>query len=264
MKIFQKNCLNALLLLTLPLQAVSASEHDEWGFAALFPMVWVTDINGTIKADDNKFEVDRSFQDTLDSLSFGYMAEFYAQKGPWRYALKLNYSDSDDETITQDYIVPPGIPVAPSHKIQTDTVEGTTDVIVGYTLDNGLLLYGGLRYIYSEIKVEITPLGSGIIEIEEKFTLADENLYDWLVGFEYQHELATNWSLIVNADAAIVGDNDKDYAANIALTFKLSKLNTVWAGYRYLRIADKMTEDGVRIETDFITKGPTIGWAFTF
>ena len=127
-----------------------------------------------------------------------------------------------------------------------------------------MLLYGGLRYIYSEIKVEITPLGSGIIEIEEKFTLADENLYDWLLGFEYQHELATNWNLVVNADAAIVGDNDKDYAANIALTYKLSKLNTVWAGYRYLRIADKMTEDGVRIESDFITQGPTIGWAFTF
>ena len=243
---------------------VYCSENEKWGFSVVFPVVWVSAIDGTIDIGDNSLRFDTSFSDTLDSLSFGYMAEIYAQKGAWRYALKLNYAESEDGYTTRQYIAPPGIIVAPSHQVEIEKEEGTTDLTIGYQLDNKLLLFGGVRYIFSKIDVGVTPLGSGIIEIEGRFNAADENLYDWLLGIEYQHDLGNKWNLIINADASIAGDNDKDYSANLVLTYKLNELNTIWAGYRYFRVADKFAQDGVSIESDFITQGPTIGWAFTF
>jgi opacity protein-like surface antigen len=254
----------ATLLLVFPASNALSSEDEEWEFALLFPMIWASEINGQIDIGDNSFDQTTTFEDTLDSLSFGYMVEFYAKKGPWRYALKLNYQESEDEHITQEYIAPPGIPLVPSHKIKTEATQGTTDATLGYQLDNGLILYTGVRYIFSEIDLKITPLGSGIIEIEEKIQVSDDKLTDWLVGAEYQYKFAGKWSALFSADAAIAGDNDTDYAANILLSYQISNLNNVWLGYRYMRIADKFTEDGVRTETDFVTQGPTFGWAFTF
>lgn len=210
-------------------------------------------------------DVDISFSDITDSLTFGYMTEFYAQKARWIYAVKLNYLESEDESVTDEFNLPgTGIPIAPSHRIVTEQVSGTTDLMIGYQVQDNIRLYTGVRTIFSEIDLDITPLGSGIIEIEERINLADETLYDWLVGADYTYRFNPRWNLILSGDIAIAGDNDKDYVGNAVLTYRISKLNSLWVGYRYMRIKDRITEGGLDIKTDFVQQGPMIGWAFTF
>ena len=95
-----------------------------------------------------------------------------------------------------------------------------------------------MRYIFSEIDLEITPLGSGVIEIEEKIKVADENQYDWLLGGEYQYKFTPRWSALINADFAIAGDNNKDYTANALLSYRISKLALTGARQRRYQCRD--------------------------
>ncbi len=260
-----KSSLFTLVFIILFSSSATAAEDEKWKFTLLFPMVWATDINGEIDVDGNVIDVDIPFSDITDSLTFGYMTEFYAQKARWIYALKLNYLESEDEIITDEFKLPgTGIPIAPSHSIITEQVSGTTDLMVGYQVNNNVRFYTGVRTIFSEIDLDITPIGSGIIEIEERINLADETLYDWLLGADYTFRFNSRWNLILGGDFAIAGDNDKDYVGNVVLTYRISKLNNLLVGYRYMRIKDEITEDGLVIKTDFIQQGPMIGWAFTF
>ena len=72
-----------LVLLGLSTTNLCYGDSDDWQFSVFFPMIWVAEIDGTIGVADNSFEVNTSFEDTLDTLSLGYMTELYAQKGPW-------------------------------------------------------------------------------------------------------------------------------------------------------------------------------------
>jgi len=210
-------------------------------------------------------EVDAPFSDILDSLSFGYMAEFYARKNRWVYGLKLNYLETEDETIREGFTLPGReTPVAPSHNIVAEKVLGFTDLVVGYQLTDGIRLYTGMRALFTQIDLTIKPLGQGIIEIDEKINLADESMYDWLLGGDYTYRINPRWSLILGGDVALAGDNDKGLMGNAVLTYRISQLNNLWMGYRYMRFKDKMTADGPVIKTDFVQQGPMIGWAFTF
>ena len=259
-----RTALLSLVLLTASGGEVFADD-DGWGFTVLFPMVWATDINGEINVDGNLIEVDIPFSDITDSLTFGYMAEFYAHKGRWIYAIKLNYLESENESITDEFNLPgSGIPIAPSHSIITEQVSGTTDLMAGFQVNDTIRLYTGVRTIFSEIDLKITPLGTGVIEIEDRINLVEETMYDWLVGADYTHKISPRWNLILGGDVAIAGDNDTDFVTNALLSYRISKLNNLWMGYRYMRIKDTITEDGLDIKTDFIQQGPTIGWAFTF
>ena len=48
--------------------AAPSGEDQEWSYTLVFPMIWVTDINGKVDIGDNRIDVDTSFEDTLDSL----------------------------------------------------------------------------------------------------------------------------------------------------------------------------------------------------
>jgi len=109
-----------------------------------------------------------------------------------------------------------------------------------------------------------SPLGPGIIELDEKINLADVTLYDWLLGGDYTYRINPRWSLILGGDFAIAGDNDKGFMGNAVLTYRISQLNNLWMGYRYMRFKDKTIADGSILKTDFVQQGPMIGWAFTF
>ncbi len=255
----------ALLLLILAVNSNAVADEEKWKFTLLFPMIWAADVKGEIDVDSNLIEVDIPFSDITDSLTIGYMAEFYARKGRWVFAVKLNYLESEDEFITDEFNFPgTGIPIAPMHSIVTDQVLGTTDLIVGYQVKDSVRFFTGVRTIFTKIDLNITPLESGIIEIERKINLADETLYDWLVGADYTYRFNPRWSLILSGDVAVAGDNDKDYVGNAVLTYRFSKLNNLWIGYRYMRIKDTIIENDIDIKTDFVQQGPTIGWAFTF
>lgn len=255
----------ALFLLFAAAESLALEDDNDWGFSLLFPMVWAPDIRGEIDVGGQVIEVDAPFSDILDSLSFGYMAEFYAHKNRWVFGLKLNYLESEDESIKEGFTLPGlGIPIAPSHSIVAEKVLGFTDLVAGYQLTDSIRAYTGVRALFTQIDLRIKPLGTGIIEIDNRIKLADETMYDWLLGGDYTYRINPRWSVILGGDVAIAGDNDKGLMGNAVLTYRISQLSSLWMGYRYMRFKDKMTSNGLVVKTDFVQQGPMIGWAFTF
>jgi len=112
--------------------------------------------------------------------------------------------------------------------------------------------------------MDIKPLGTGIIAIDQKLNVADENLFDWVVGVNLGYKLNNQWGFMLSADAGVAGDNDEDYSINAVAAYKLNKLHNVWAGYRYLEIGNKIETDGIKFDITFAQQGPMLGWAFTF
>ena len=264
MKDFSFWCISLLLLFAAG-ESLALEDDNDWEFSLLFPMVWAPDIRGEIDVDGQVIEVDTPFSDILDSLSFGYMAEFYAHRNRWVFGVKLNYLETEDESIKEGFTLPGSdIPIAPRHRIVAEKVLGFTDLVVGYQLTDSIRLYTGARALFTQIDLKIKSLDPGIIKIDEKINLADETLYDWLLGGDYTYRINPRWSVILGGDFAIAGDNDKGLMGNAVLTYRISQLNNLWMGYRYMRFKDKMTSDGLVIKTNFVQQGPMIGWAFTF
>ena len=89
-------------------------------------------------------------------------------------------------------------------------------------------------------------------------------MQDWIAGVDLGFRLSENWSTTIQADTAFAGDNDTDWQINAFFSYRLSELNNVWLGYRYLEIGNTEKNEGQRVKTSFTQQGPTLGWAFTF
>ncbi len=236
-----------------------------WHFTIVFPMVWAVTINGEIEGGGERVNIKIPFRDILDKLSFGIMGEVYARKGPWSFVLKVNYMDTESETVTQGLTSPIwGIPIAPSHRVETNLKMAANDLLVRYQVHDNFVLYTGVRHIYNKMDLDIAALGTGLIAVNSTINVADDNLFDWLAGAVFVHWFNDRWGVKINGDFAVAGDNDRDYSLNGLIFYKISKLNNIWAGYRYLSIGNDTDSEAGMFTVDFSQHGPTLGWAFTF
>ncbi|ABV86567.1 hypothetical protein [Shewanella pealeana] len=270
--------LTAVLLMMVTQSAAFASDEyevgpdsydegkDEWNYLIAFPMVWAPDISGSISADADRVDIDVPFKNIIDNLNFGVIGELYAQKGDWLYSLRINYLrvKSDSQTEGLKGPITGGI-ISPGHNIETDMHLAVNDFLAGYEVTPGLRLFTGVRHVFSKIDLNVKPLSDdGLIHINANIPIADEHLFDWLVGVTYRYWLSESWGVSVGADTKIYGDNDRDYGFNASALYRFGDLHNVWIGYRYLQIGNDSEVDGVQYEMDFIEKGPQIGWAFSF
>lgn len=236
-----------------------------WHFTIAFPMIWAPAISGEIEGGGDRIDIKIPFGDIFNDLSFGIMGEVYAQKGPWSFALKVNYMDTEDETVTPGLTSPIwGIPIAPSHRVETSLKMSANDLLVRYQVHDNLMLYTGVRHLYSKMDLDIAALGTGLITVNTKVNVADDHLFDWLAGAAFVHWLNDRWGVKVNGDFALAGDNDRDYSLSGLIFYKISKLNNIWAGYRYLNIGNDTDSEAGTFTVDFSQHGPMLGWAFTF
>ena len=256
-----------VLLSTCLVNPASAAENstDEWRFTIAFPMIWAPDINGKVEGDGNRVDINVPFNQITENLDFGFMGDFYASKGKWSYALKLTYLRTKVETVTDGIDSPNwGITIAPQHQVNSELQMSANDLLVRYEVHKNVLLYMGVRHFFTKLTMDITPLGSGIIAINQNLTVTDENLFDWLLGINLNYKFNNRWGIMVTADAGVAGDNDTDYGIKGVVAYKINKLHNVWAGYRYLEIGNETETDGLKFDITFAQQGPMLGWAFTF
>ncbi|MGS0691235.1 hypothetical protein [Shewanella sp. 0m-4] len=249
---------------------VGPDSYDEgelqWNYLIAFPMVWAPDISGSIAADSERVDIDVPFKDIIDNLNFGVIGELYAQKGDWLYSLRVNYLriKSDSQTEGLKGPISGGI-ISPGHNVETDMHLAVNDLLAGYEVAPGLRVFTGVRHIFSKIDLNIKPLSDdGLININTQVPIANEHLFDWLVGATYRYWMTKAWGVSVGADTKIYGDNDRDYGFNASALYRFGDLHNVWIGYRYLQIGNDSEVDGVKYQMDFVEKGPQIGWAFSF
>ena len=254
----------ATLVTLLPINKTVAAA-GAWDFTIAFPMIWAPEINGKVEGGGDRIDINVPFDKIVEDLNFGLMGDFYATRGKWSYALKLNYLQTKDETVTDGLDSPIwGIPIAPRHQVKTELKMSANDFLVRYQAHKYALFYTGVRYFFTKVDMDITPLGTGIIAIDKHINIADEHLFDWLIGITLGHWFNSHLGFSLSGDAAIAGDNDKDYSANTILFYRLNKLHNIWAGYRYLEISNESESDVGKLDMKFAQQGPMIGWAFTF
>ena len=227
---------------------------DQWRFTIAFPMLWAPDIDGKIRGDES-VDFSITFDDILEKLSFGMMFELYANRGPFGLALRSNLMRVEDERSRSGLL---------DTRIRTNLDMGVNDLLASFRVHDKVRLVSGVRHILAKLELDIYSTLGDTEVLNETIVVTDENQFDYLVGINFNHWINDKWGLMLNSDLGIAGDNDRDFSTEFRALYRLSDLNNLWFGYRYLQIGSDVSEDGVEFKVDMIQHGPTLGWAFTF
>jgi hypothetical protein len=262
-----KEILMATLLLPLAFgqTAASATDAEDWRFVINFPMVWLPDIKGKVDTDGDRTDIDIPISDILDNLATGFIGELYVYRGPWGLSWRSMFLGTETSTSTEAVTGIPGRPpIVGRHRLKVENDLFTSDLVGSYRLDEHIEVYTGVRRTGNKTKFRIEPLEDGLINLKGRYTVVDEDLYDWIVGITLNHSFNHAWSGVLQMDMGLDGDNDSNQFLNGFLSYEFDNSHALWFGYRYLKIGNKFREDGSRVETEFIQSGPTLGWAWNF
>ena len=228
--------------------------EDQWKFTIAFPMIWTPDIEGTIQ-NGERVDFTIPFDAILEGLSFGLMFELYANRGPYGLAFRSNFMRVEDERSRSGLI---------DTQIETGLDMGVNDLLASFRVHDKARLVMGVRHLFANLELDIYSTIGGNPIYQETITVTDDNMFDLLVGINFNHWINDRWGLMLNVDAGIAGDNDRNYGAEFRALYHINDLHNFWFGYRFLRIGNDSTEDGVTYQVDMDQHGLTLGWAFTF
>jgi hypothetical protein len=229
-------------------------DDDQWRYSIAFPMLWMPDINGKIRGGED-IDFDIPFSDIIDQLSFGMMFELYANRGPFGLTFRSMLLNTKDEEARSGLV---------DTRVETDLVMGVHDLMASFRIHPELRLLTGVRYVHARLDVNLFVQAGDREILDKTFPVTDDSQLDFLVGINYNHFFNHRWGVIVNADYAIAGDNDRDYGFDLRAIYRISDLNNLWFGWRYLNIGSDSFIDGQEWKVDMTQSGPTLGWAFTF
>jgi hypothetical protein len=230
------------------------AREDEWRFTIAFPMIWTPDINGKIRGGE-RIDFTIKFEDILDSLSFGLMFELYANKGPYGLAFRTNFMQVEAENSRSGLL---------DTRVQTNLDMGINDLLASFRVHDKVRLVTGVRHVFAKLDLDIYSTLGDLEILDETITVTDDNMFDLLLGINFNHWITDKWGLMLNADLGVAGDNDRNYGAEFRALYRISDLNNFWFGYRYLDIGNDSTVGDITYKVDMIQQGLTLGWAFTF
>ena len=215
---------------------------DSWNYSAAI-YLWGAAIGGTTFDGQT---VDIPFSDIVDSLDFGYMGHFEAQKGKWTVAADAIYLKVGDS-------VPSPGPI--------DKVQFRSWIVTPYAAYNivesdewNLNLLAGARYLYMKPKLTFSPglPGPGTV------SSSDSN-WDGIVGMKGNYKLNKKWFMPFLFDVGS-GDSEMTWQAFAGIGYRYENFDVI-AGYRYL----EWEFDDVFVGfNDFDLSGPMIGAKFRF
>jgi hypothetical protein len=149
-------------------------------------------------------------------------------------------------------------------RVQTSLDMGVNDLLASFRVHEKVRLVTGVRHVLAKMELDIYSTIGGTEVIDRTVTVTDDNMFDYLIGINFNHWINDKWGLMLNSDLGVAGDNDRDFSVEFRGLYRLGDLNNVWFGYRYLQIGNDSNQDGAFYEVDMIQQGPTLGWAFTF
>ena len=248
--------LTAVIVMSVPLSSVAA-EDEAWEFT-LTPYIWMAGIEGDVKINRQKADVDIYFSDILDNLDFGGMIHLEAKKGRFGFYLDPDYlkvsvdkdlgllGNTDTEFELEIWIIDFG----GFYRIGQWGTERTMSLDV---------LFGG-RYWHTstEVNVDNPILGVAVDQKSEK------DLLDPTVGFRFRSSLSDRFQVSVRADIGgfDISDNTSklSWQAIGLLGYEVSKNATLFVGYRAINLDNEKSGS----EMDLTLHGPVIGLTITF
>ncbi len=231
--------------------------------------LWVSAVDGDVRADGVKSDIDLSFGDVIDQTDFSFMGALtFTYQRRWFIVLDLVVADiSDDESA--------GTPLGPL-RIDVDSRQIRSELIVGRRVLSRPLsklrglpareddpralhvdLFGGLRYWYLEDEVE---LRLGPLRLESTNT---SRWVDPVVGARVHLDLTEN--MVLNMSASIGGfglgsASDLTWQLQPVVTYSLTDRWSVSGSYRVTYVDREQGDD----ETDLLWHGPIVGVTYRF
>ena len=152
-------------------------------------------------------------EQAFEHLDAGFIGELYFQKGPWGLGWRSMFlgTKSDFKTEAVTGLPGPLPPIIGQHRIKVENELFTSDLVASYQFTDWFGAYTGVRRTGNKTRVEIRPLEPGLIEIEGRRTVIDEELFDWVVGIDLIHRFNQHWWASAQMDLGI----DGEYRGNV-------------------------------------------------
>ena len=205
--------------------------------------LWGSGMSGNMGNAGGSAPVDIRFDDLLDNLEAGIMANYRLKKGHW--ALNL------------DYVYLNVSPTSDTPPATVDLKQTIAEVSVGYEVKPGLDLLAGARYVDIDMNATIN-IGP---------TLTATGADDWIdpiIGLDYRIALSDKWRFFGRADVGGFGmGSDMSYQLAAYFGYMPSKSWNLYAGYRHLDFDYKSDNDN-KFFYDITLSGPLIGFGYHF
>jgi hypothetical protein len=213
---------------------------------------WPAGVDGDVGVGSHAAHSSVKFGDLIHDLKMGANGAFKISKGDWFLLNDFIYLDLSHKT---DETIPPGVKVDAT----LDTRLMTDLFAVGRQWEKPFPwnLFMGARYFYGKLRLDaVESLGPFHAEAVR------EKTKEWVVptvGAGVSFPLNSKFSFNVIADIG-AADNSFSWEAIPALSWKISDMFSVEAGYRLLEVRHK--EDDFKI--DALMHGPIVGMKMTF
>lgn len=218
---------------------------DDWGFSVAV-YGWGTGLEAeTAEGDD----IDITFKDILENLSFTYMGSVGVNKGKWGFVtdvIYLNVEDSSNHSLNRIFTLS-------NIELKAWIVTPMVTYNVIHSDRGSLNLLAGARYLNLKAWLKIDPLPK-----------ASETADGWagIVGARGKVNLIHNWYLPFYFDVG-TGDMKLTWQAFGGVGYKINRFD-LFAGYRYLTWDFDDSDKGGEIFNDLTFSGPMLGAKFRF
>lgn len=253
--------------------------QDKWEFEVV-PYLWMAAMKGDVTIKGVEANVDMSFSDIWNDLTFGAMLKIEARKGRWGIFLDTVYMNLEDDIQgkrtftgplgqrTSEILADADI----SMKQWVLEFGGFYELVktpVGQDKDKMMyldLLVGG-RYWYLSTDVDVNLVldttGSTIAR-----NISQSGSRDWIdpfVGLRTRIQLTKDLMLVLRGDIGGFGVGS-DFSWNAAgyFGYKVSDMISLWAGYRALGVDYKSGSGNSKFVYDMTFQGPVLGIGFRF
>jgi hypothetical protein len=236
-----------VILPALPELARGAeAEEGPWSYDIAPYYLWGVGLDGTVTVMGTPSDVDISFGDLADDLSFIFDAHFEARhEGGWGLVFEPMFIALESAT-----------PVQGGDLLVENTIvmmEGLAIRGLGSS-ERRLALLFGARYM--RIENEIQPPGMSTIEGRQSWT-------DGVVGLRYGPQLSERWALNLRGDLG-AGGSDLTWQIALLAFFDMTRHSQLAFGYRHLDIDYRDGAGSTLFGFDAALSGPIVGVNFTF
>lgn len=241
--------LDVRLLVALGIATVAApASANDWDWM-VEPYAWATSIRSDLETSRPPIEgsSEMAFTDILDKLdgSLQLHAEGRGDRvGMFADFTYLGISDSR----TGDF-------ARTEADLDTRLFEAAWVWIPGGQRDRGFDVFGGMRWIDADLKVEIDPKNP---QLQGRVLDVGDSYLDAMLGTRYTWVPSERWRITARADIS-AGQTEGTWNASLMAHYKIGR-GGLLLGYRHLDV--ELESSGVR--TDLAMTGPVIGYAFVF
>jgi hypothetical protein len=235
-------------LIALPGEAQAQRTGES--FFRVTPYLWMLGLDGTTAVLGEDADVEADFSDILDALNIALSVNMeWNTSSDWFFVLDPMWSQ-----LEMDYVAPTPGPISPTGKVEVEMI--ILDALVGYSLNENLGGYAGVRY-YDQ---DITLMPDGVVP---SVGLGDD-WTDFVIGVRAFGELGDKWTMMGRLDGAVGGDSDSAFYGQFTFNRKFGQNMHLNLGWRYYDV-DYVSGEGLSLfKWDVAHSGPVVGWTWVF